>query len=80
MRAILCPAGTLLFSVSHQWFAGIMMTFVIVTYLRELGGGVFGADRREHHAAAALLPVGGGGQALRGGELEGVNRPNNLSK
>lgn len=49
-------------------------------YLREFDRGVFGADRWEHHAAAALLPVGGGGQALGGGELEGVNRPNNLRK
>lgn len=49
-------------------------------HLRELLGGVLGADRRQNHAVATLLPVGGGGEAACSGKLEGIDRADDLTK
>lgn len=50
------------------------------THLGEFLGSVVGADGRQDHAVAARHPVSRGGQAARGGELERVDRANDLRK
>lgn len=50
-----------------------------VCYLGELFSSCFRADRGQNHAFASLHPVRRSCQALGGGELEGVNRANDLT-